>query len=337
MPRAGPIGSSPRLTRSAGRWYALAQAIGSREWRGSACRPQEPESQAGVASLAVLAAPVRWQRLRRPARTRSRRRATRRTTSRALLVDAGRRRVRARRWSSRCCCSSWKRRHRRGIGARHRGRQPGERAAWYVVVGAGIVLPILLDRGPLRDLRHLRDPHDRRRRPPRDTAHRSRSSATSGGGRCATRARRRRPRTRSTSRCGTPVRRRGAHGRRHPQLLGAAAEPQDRRDPGADQRDRAVRRRRRALPRRSAPSSAACSTRTWACTCSPTRRPPSAAGSRASRRPPGARRRPRRGRASRSSRGGACASCHAIRGTDRERRRRARPHPPREPHDDRRR
>ena len=39
---------------------------------------------------------------------------------------------------------AWKRRHRRGIGSDTEGEKPGERFAWYVVVGAGIVLPIIL-------------------------------------------------------------------------------------------------------------------------------------------------------------------------------------------------
>jgi cytochrome c oxidase subunit II len=39
---------------------------------------------------------------------------------------------------------SWKRRNRRGVGADTEGPKPGERAGWYVVVGAGIVLPIVL-------------------------------------------------------------------------------------------------------------------------------------------------------------------------------------------------
>jgi cytochrome c oxidase subunit 2 len=39
---------------------------------------------------------------------------------------------------------SWKRRNRRGIGGDTDGLKPGERSSWYVVVGAGIVLPIVL-------------------------------------------------------------------------------------------------------------------------------------------------------------------------------------------------
>jgi len=39
---------------------------------------------------------------------------------------------------------SWKRRGRRGFGADTEGPKPGEKAAWYVVVGAGIVTPIVL-------------------------------------------------------------------------------------------------------------------------------------------------------------------------------------------------
>jgi cytochrome c oxidase subunit II len=39
---------------------------------------------------------------------------------------------------------SWKRRDRRGIGRDIEGDKPGERPAWYVVVGAGIALPIVL-------------------------------------------------------------------------------------------------------------------------------------------------------------------------------------------------
>jgi cytochrome c oxidase subunit 2 len=39
---------------------------------------------------------------------------------------------------------SWKRRHRRGFGDDTAGLKPGERAGWYVVVGAGIVLPVVV-------------------------------------------------------------------------------------------------------------------------------------------------------------------------------------------------
>jgi cytochrome c oxidase subunit 2 len=39
---------------------------------------------------------------------------------------------------------AWKRRHRRGIGSDTEGDKPGERFAWFVVVGAGVVLPIVL-------------------------------------------------------------------------------------------------------------------------------------------------------------------------------------------------
>jgi cytochrome c oxidase subunit 2 len=39
---------------------------------------------------------------------------------------------------------AWKRRHRRGIGSDTEGDEPGERFAWLVVVGAGVVLPIIL-------------------------------------------------------------------------------------------------------------------------------------------------------------------------------------------------
>ena len=39
---------------------------------------------------------------------------------------------------------SWKRRHRRGLGRDTEGSTPGERASWYVVIGAGIVLPLVL-------------------------------------------------------------------------------------------------------------------------------------------------------------------------------------------------
>jgi cytochrome c oxidase subunit 2 len=38
----------------------------------------------------------------------------------------------------------WLRRNRRGFGADERGDKPGERPAWYVVVGAGIALPLVL-------------------------------------------------------------------------------------------------------------------------------------------------------------------------------------------------
>jgi cytochrome c oxidase subunit 2 len=39
---------------------------------------------------------------------------------------------------------SWKRSGRRGLGSDTEGPKPGERVGWYVVVGAGIVLPIVL-------------------------------------------------------------------------------------------------------------------------------------------------------------------------------------------------
>jgi cytochrome c oxidase subunit II len=39
---------------------------------------------------------------------------------------------------------AWKRRNRRGIGSDDSGDQAGERLGWFVVVGAGIVLPIVL-------------------------------------------------------------------------------------------------------------------------------------------------------------------------------------------------
>jgi cytochrome c oxidase subunit II len=39
---------------------------------------------------------------------------------------------------------SWKRRSRRGIGRDAGGDKPGERPAWYVVVGAGIAMPIVV-------------------------------------------------------------------------------------------------------------------------------------------------------------------------------------------------
>jgi cytochrome c oxidase subunit II len=39
---------------------------------------------------------------------------------------------------------SWKRRSRRGIGEDHEGDKAGERAGWYVVVGAGVIMPIAL-------------------------------------------------------------------------------------------------------------------------------------------------------------------------------------------------
>jgi cytochrome c oxidase subunit 2 len=39
---------------------------------------------------------------------------------------------------------SWKRRNRRGFGRDDEGDKPGERPAWFVVVGAGIALPIVL-------------------------------------------------------------------------------------------------------------------------------------------------------------------------------------------------
>jgi cytochrome c oxidase subunit II len=39
---------------------------------------------------------------------------------------------------------SWKRRGERGLGRDREGLMPGERTAWYVVIGAGIALPIVL-------------------------------------------------------------------------------------------------------------------------------------------------------------------------------------------------
>jgi cytochrome c oxidase subunit 2 len=39
---------------------------------------------------------------------------------------------------------AWRRSGRRGVGTDTRGEKPGERLGWYVVVGAGIVLPIAL-------------------------------------------------------------------------------------------------------------------------------------------------------------------------------------------------
>ena len=39
---------------------------------------------------------------------------------------------------------AWKRRNRRGIGADTEGEKPGERFAWFVVIGAGIVFPIVV-------------------------------------------------------------------------------------------------------------------------------------------------------------------------------------------------
>src|SRR5207248_3216396 len=39
---------------------------------------------------------------------------------------------------------SWKRRERRGFGDDDTGLKPGEKRAWYVVLGAGIVVPIVI-------------------------------------------------------------------------------------------------------------------------------------------------------------------------------------------------
>ena len=39
---------------------------------------------------------------------------------------------------------AWKRRNRRGVGSDTEGEKPGERLGWFVVVGAGIVVPIVL-------------------------------------------------------------------------------------------------------------------------------------------------------------------------------------------------
>jgi heme/copper-type cytochrome/quinol oxidase subunit 2 len=84
---------------------------------------------------------------------------------------------------------AWKRRHRRGIGSDTEGDKPGERFAWYVV-GAGVVLPIII----LATLFVVSDIFVIR------TTQAPAASSTrltievighSGGGRCATRARRR--------------------------------------------------------------------------------------------------------------------------------------------------
>ena len=55
---------------------------------------------------------------------------------------------------------AWRRRGRGGDRTATPARRPAERRGWFVVIGAGIVLPIARDRGALRRLGHLRHPHD---------------------------------------------------------------------------------------------------------------------------------------------------------------------------------
>ena len=129
-----------------------------------------------------------------------------------------------------------------------RGEKPGERLGWIVVVGAGIVLPILLlatlfvvsdlfviktTQAPAATSDQAHDPRDR---PPVVVG-----GALPGhvGG----------DRERDPHPGADAGAARGAHRRRDPQLLGAAAEPEDRHAPGPDERDRALRRRGRPLPR----------------------------------------------------------------------------------------
>jgi heme/copper-type cytochrome/quinol oxidase subunit 2 len=71
---------------------------------------------------------------------------------------------------------SWKRRNRRGFGDDAEGPKPGERQSWYVVVGLGIAMPIVVISAlfVISDLFVIKT-----------------TQATSGGGRSATRGPRR--------------------------------------------------------------------------------------------------------------------------------------------------
>ena len=124
--------------------------------------------------------------------------------------------------------------------------------------------------------------------------------------------------------------------RRHPQLLGARAPGKDRPDPGPGERHldrgRPARRLRRPVRR----VLRHCSTRTWACWWSRSRRRSSsawAAGQRAAGRRAG--RLGTRLIAGTRSSASACARCHAVRGTPAGGNARARSHPRREPPDPR--
>ena len=89
--------------------------------------------------------------------------------------------------------------------------------------------------------------------------------------------------------------------RRDPQLLGAAAEPEDRPDPGPRRTASCSRPTARAGSAASARSSAASSMPTWRCSSSRSRPPGSAPGSRTRRRLHGRRRPARNGSAPTSS------------------------------------
>ena len=197
-----------------------------------------------------------------------------------------------------------------------KGRSRASGEGWYVVVGLGIAMPVARDRGALRRLRPVRDQDD----------------AGAGGDGDAADGRGHRPpvvvgdplprdergdRERAAHPGAHARASRGAHRGRDPQLLGAAAEPEGRRDTGPDERGRARRRHGRAATAGRAPSSAGFSTRTWRSTSSRNPKRSSGGGSRDESRPATqpARRTRRRGRAT-SSRDGTCSSCHAIRGTD---------------------
>ena len=69
---------------------------------------------------------------------------------------------------------AWWRRNRRGIGSDTQEPHPGERTGWFVVVGAGVVLPIALIAALFVDLGHLRDPDDAGAGGHRDAADRAR-------------------------------------------------------------------------------------------------------------------------------------------------------------------
>src|SRR6185503_7097551 len=127
---------------------------------------------------------------------------------------------------------------------------------------------------------------------------------------------------------------RGADRRRDPQLLGAAAEPEDRHAPGRDERDRALRRRGRAVPRRVRRV-----LRPAARAHGPVRVHRAAGALRAVARRPGEARR----RAERLPGGAGAGRVHERHLLElprdprdqRERQRRARPDAPRRPDDDR--
>ena len=125
---------------------------------------------------------------------------------------------------------------------------PGERTGWFVVVGAGVILPITLIAAlfVISDIFVIQTTQAPAAAATRLTVRGDRPPVVVGGPLPGDegRHRQRDPHPGADARAG-----RGADRRRHPQLLGAAAQPDDRHDPRPDQRDRALRRRRRPLPR----------------------------------------------------------------------------------------